>query len=191
MVIDIVVFGVPVLLGLLIMWRGVRRSLLSLPVRILVGLLTAWVVSTAASIYLVVDAQSSLDALAQRVGLPITILVGAIGWLIFLIVLLAVLIVLSRVRSRVLQNAEYGAGIVPSVSRFAVGVACGLLLVVCLAVPTLLFSEAFLPEPNQLSIESQGSISFPMLNRISDGTRTWLEGIRPPPLESPSTSTGP
>jgi hypothetical protein len=191
MVIDIVVFGIPVLLGLLVMWCGARRSLLSLPVRILVAPLTAWLVSTAASIYLVADAQSILDALAQRVGLPITILVGAIGWLIFLIVLLAVLIVLSRIRSRVLQDAEYSVGIVPSVSRFAVGAACGLFLVLCFAVPTLLFSEAFLAEPNQLSTESQGSISFPMLKRISDRTRIWLEGIVPPALETPSAPAGP
>jgi hypothetical protein len=191
MLIDVVVFGIPVVLGLIVMWRGVRRSLLSLPVRVLVALLAAWLVSTAASAYLVVEAQSFLDAIGQRLGLPIAIVLAGIGWLVFLIVLLAVLIVLSRIRSRVLQNADHSVGIVPSVSRFVVGAACGLLLVLFFAVPTLLFSEAFLPDPNQLSTEFQGSISLPMLKRISDRTRTWMQGVLPASLASPSAPAGP
>jgi hypothetical protein len=188
MVIDIVVFGIPVLLGLLVTWLGVRRSLLSLPVRILVALLAAWLVSTAASVYLVVDAQSFLDAIGQRLSLPISIVVGAIGWLVFLIVLVTVLIILSRLKARVLQNAESSVGIVPSVTRFAVGAACGLLLVVCLAVPPLLFSEAFYPE---LATEFQGSISFPMLKGVSDRTRTWMQDLVPTPMAPPAAPKAP
>jgi hypothetical protein len=189
MVIDIVVFGIPVLLGLLVMWRGVRRSLLSLPVRILFALLAAWLVSSAVSIYLVVYAQSFLDAISQRSGLPTAIALAIISWLVFLIVILPVLIVLSRIRSRVLQNADHSVGTAPSVLRFAVGAACGLLLVLCFAVPTLLYAEALLP--GQLSAESQGSISFPMLKRISNRTRTWFQESLPPSLGSPAAPAGP
>jgi glucan phosphoethanolaminetransferase (alkaline phosphatase superfamily) len=189
MVIDIVVFGIPVLFGLLVMWRGVRRSLLSLPVRVLFALLAAWLMSSAVSIYLVVEAQSFLDAISHRSHLPTAIALAVISWLVFSIVLLAVLIVLSRIRTRVLQNAEYSVGIAPSVSRFAVGAACGLLLVLCFAVPTLLYAEALLPD--QLSTESQGSISFPMLKRISDRTRTWLQESLPPSSVSPAAPAGP
>ena len=82
MLIDVVDFGIPVVLGLIVMWRGVRRSLLSLPVRVLVALLAAWLVSTAASAYLVVEAQSFLDAIGQRLGLPIAIVLAGIGWLV-------------------------------------------------------------------------------------------------------------
>jgi hypothetical protein len=143
MLLDVVVFGIPVLAGLFVMWRGVRRSLLSLPVRILVALLAAWLVSTAASAYLVVEAQSFLDAIGQRLGLPVAFVLSGIDWIVFLVVLLAVLSVLSRIRSRVLQNATQSVGVVPSTSRFAVGAVCGLLLVICFAVPTLVFSDAF------------------------------------------------
>jgi hypothetical protein len=191
MVLDIVVFGIPVLLGLLVMWRGVRRSLLSLPVRILIALLAAWLVSTAASAYLVVDAQSFLAAIGQRLGVPIAFGLSAIGWIVFLAVLLAVLIVLSRIRSRALQNATHNVGVVPSVPRFVVGAACGLLLVICLAVPTLLFSEALQPDPTQLAAEFQGSFSFPMLKSIRDRVRTWTAGLLPQPLGSPPASPTP
>ena len=190
MVLDAVVFGIPVLFGLLVMWLGVRRSLLSLPVRILAALLIAWFVSTAASLYIVVGAHS-VDALSQRLGLPPTIALSAISWLVYLIVLLAALIVLSRIRKSVLQNATHNVGVVPSVSRFVVGAACGLLLVICLAVPPLLFSEAFQPDPNQLAAEFEGSISFPMLKSISDRVRTWMQGALPQPLEAPSASPTP
>ena len=141
-----------------------------------IALLVAWLVWTAASAYLVVYAQSFLDVIGQRLGLPSPFVLSAIGWIVFLVVLLSVLIVLSRVRSRVLQNATHNVGVVPSVSRFVVGAVCGLLLVICLAVPTLLFSEAFQPDPNQLAAEFQGSISFPMLKSISDRVRTWTAG---------------
>ena len=190
MLLDVVVFGIPVLLGLLVMWRGVRRSLLSLPVRILVSLLIAWLVSTAASLYIVAGAHS-LDALSQRLGLPPAIALSAISWLVYLIVLLAVLIVLSRIKTRVLQNATHNVGVVPSASRFVVGAACGLLLVICLAVPTLLFSQAFQPDPNQLAAEFQGSITFPMLKSISDRVQTWMQGALPQSLGSPAAPTGP
>ncbi len=190
MILDVVVFGIPVLFGLFVMWRGVRRSLLSLPVRILIALLAAWLVSTAASAYLVVEAQSFLDAIGQRLGVPIAFVLSAIGWIVFLVVLLAVLIVLSRIRSRALQDATHSVGVVPSASRFAVGAVCGLLLVICLAVPMLLFSDAFQPDPNQLGTEFQGSISFPMLKSISDRVRTWTTGLLPqslgPPVASPT-----
>ena len=190
MVIDIVVFGVPVLLGLLVMWLGVRRSLLSLPVRILASLLIAWLVSTAASVYIVAGAHS-LDALSQRLGLPPAIALAAISWLVYLIVLLAVLVVLSRIRTRVLQNATHNVGVVPSVSRFVVGAACGLLLVICFAVPTLLFSEAFQSDPNQRAAEFQGSITFPILKSISDRAQAWMQGFLPPSLEASPPSPTP
>jgi hypothetical protein len=190
MLLDVVVFGIPVLLGLLVMWRGVRRSLLSLPVRILVSLLVAWLVSTAASVYLVADAHSFLDSISQRLGLPTTIVLAAIGWLVFLIVLLAVMFALVRIRSRVLQNATHSVGIVPSFSRFVVGATCGLFLVLCLAVPPVLFSEAFFPDPNQLAAQAQGSISFPMLKYVSDRARTWLQGVLLPSIEPSSAPAG-
>jgi hypothetical protein len=191
MVLDVVVFGIPVLLGLFVTWRGVRRTLLSLPVRILVSLLVAWFISIVASAYLVVDAQSFLDAIGQRLGVPIAFVLSAIGWIVLLVMLLAVFIVLSRVRSRVLQNATHSVGVVPSVSRFAVGAVCGLLLVICLAVPPLLFSEAFQSDPNQLASEFQGSISFPMLKSIGDRVRTWTAGLLPQSLGSPPASPAP
>ena len=132
--------------------------------------------------YLVVYAQSFLDVIGQPLGLPSPFVLSAIGWIVFLVVLLTVLIVLSCMRSRVLQNAAHNVGVIPSVSRFAVGAACGLLLVICLAVPTLLFSD--LPARfNQLAAEFQGSISFPMLKSISDRVRTWTADLLPQPLE--------
>jgi hypothetical protein len=191
MLLDVVVFGIPILFGLLVLWLGVRRFLLSLPVRILIAFLAAWLVWTAAGAYLVVYAQSFLDVIGQRLGLPSPFVLSAIGWIVFLVVLLSVLIVLSRVRSRVLQDATHNVGVVPSVSRFVVGAVCGLLLVICLAVPTLLFSEAFQPDSNQLAAEFQGSISFPMLKSISDRVRTWTAGLLPQPLESPPASPTP
>lgn len=191
MILDVVAFGIPVLLGLFVMWRGVRRSLLALPVRILIALLAAWLVSTAASAYLVVDAQSFLEAIGERLSVPTPFVLSAIGWIIFLVVLLAVLIVLSRIRSRVLQDATHSVGVVPSASRFAVGAVCGLLLVICLAVPMLLFSDAFQPDPNQLATEFQGSISFPMLKSISDRVRAWTTGLLPQSLGSPAASPTP
>ncbi len=115
----------------------------------------------------------------------------SVGWIVFLVVLLAMLIVLSRIRSRVLQNATHSVGVVPSTLRFAVGAGCGLLLVIFFAVPTLLFSEAFQPDPNQLATEFQGSISFPLLKSVSDRVHGWMQATLPPSLKAPPASTTP
>jgi hypothetical protein len=190
MLLDVVVLGIPVLFGLLVMWLGIRRFLLSLPVRILDAMLVAWLVSAAASLYIVAGAHS-LDAVSQRLDLPPAIALSAISWLAYLIVLLAVLVVLSRISTRVLQNATHNVGVVPSVSRFVVGAACGLILVICLAVPTLMFAAAFQPDPNQLAAQFQGSITFPLLKSIGDRVQTWMQATLPSSLESPGTPPGP
>jgi hypothetical protein len=54
------------------------------------------------------------------------------------------------------EPGRYCDSAVPSVSRFVVGAAFGLLLVIGLAVPALLFSVAFQPDPNRLATEFQG-----------------------------------
>ena len=60
---DLVIFGVPLVLGLIVMWRGVGRSLLSMPVRLLVSLFLGWVAASAAVIYLEVNRAGLLDRL--------------------------------------------------------------------------------------------------------------------------------
>ena len=190
MLLDIVVFGIPILFGLLVAWLGIRRSLLSLPVRILVALLIAWLASSAASVYIVSGAHS-LDALSRRMGLPPVLALSALGWIIYLLALLVAFITLSRIRSRALQNATHSVGVVPTVSRFVVGAACGLLIVLCLAVPSLIYYQAMSSDPNAIAGQFQGSLSFPLLKSLGDRARRGMEGALPSSLEAPAPSPTP
>src|SRR5207245_2675081 len=86
-------------LGLIVMWRGVGRSLLSMPVRLLVSLFLGWVAASAAVIYLEVNQAGLLDRLSNQVGVSrFSALVG-VRALAFIIVFIVLMLILGRIRA--------------------------------------------------------------------------------------------
>ncbi len=180
MIVDVAVFVVALLSGLLVMWRGVRRTLLSLPARLIFSLVLAWLISSLAVLYCVVYQPSLLDAMVNRIGLPSPIVLGYAGWIVFVILLAALLLVLSRIRAHVLkENSDHDVGTMTRAARFVFGAASGVLLVLVFAVPTFMFYEAFVPDPNELASQLSGSISLPLIKRIGDAMRPLLERSLP------------
>src|SRR5258708_36303568 len=96
---DMVIFGVPILLGLIVMWRGVGRSLLSMPVRLLVSLFLGWVAASAAAIYLEVGQPSLLDWAGNLLGLSRFGVLIAMRLFAGFIVLVALMLISARIRA--------------------------------------------------------------------------------------------
>jgi uncharacterized membrane protein required for colicin V production len=191
MIIDVVVFVGALLFGLIFMWRGVGRTLLSTPVRLISASILAWLISSLAVIYFVVYQPPLLTAMMSRIGLPSPIVLGYVGWILFFILLVALLIVLSRIKAHVLkEKSDNSVGTITRAARFVFGAAAGLLLVLVFAVPTFMSYEAFVTDPNELASQLSGSISLPLIKRISDATRPLLERSLPPSLSSAPNEGG-
>lgn len=191
MIIDVVVFVVALLLGLIVMGRGVGRALLSIPVRLIFASVLAWLISSLAVIYFVVYQPPLLSAMVSRIGLPSPIVLGYVGWILFVILLVALLFILSRIKAHVLkENSDTRVGTITRASRFVFGAAAGLLLVLVFAVPTFMFYESFMGDPDALTSQLSGSISLPLIKRISDVTRPLLERSLPPSLSSAPNEAG-
>ena len=175
---DVVIFGVPFVLGLIVMWRGVGRSLLSMPVRLLVSLFLGWVAASAAAIYLEVSQASLLDWTGDRVGFSrFGVLIG-VRLLAGFIALVAVMLVLGRMRSHLVGDDEHvTVGLADRVARFGVGAILGLVLTLIVVVPNYMFYEAFTPDPEQVPAALRRSISLPLIKRVSNSAKSILERI--------------
>ena len=80
------------------------RTLLSIPVRLITAFSLAWLISDLAILYCAVYQQPLLDAMVRRGGPASPILLAYVGSLLFFIVLVALLVVLSRVKAHVLKK---------------------------------------------------------------------------------------
>lgn len=130
---DIALMAIALLSGLLAMYRGLTRELLSL---------VSWAVAAGAVIYFVVVKKAMAEDLAQQIGAPVYVAQIGIGALLFVILLVMVHLITSRISDSILDS---GVGIIDRILGFAFGVLRGFVLIV---IPYM-FYEAFFPEPKQ------------------------------------------
>jgi uncharacterized membrane protein required for colicin V production len=176
---DVVIFAIPVLFGLIVMWRGVGRSLLSMPVRLLVSLFLGWVASSAAAIYLEVNQAGLLDRASSQFGLSrFSALVGIRG-LAFILVFIVLMLISGRIRAHLVgDDADVHVGVVDRVTRFSVGVVLGLVVTLIVVVPNYMFYEAFTSDTSQPDAVRR-SITLPLIKHVSNSVRSMLEGLVP------------
>jgi membrane protein required for colicin V production len=121
---------IALLSGLLAMYRGFAREVLSI---------LSWVIALAAVAYVVLFQEGIAKDLATQVGVQLPIAKVALGGVVFLIVLIVVHLVTSRISDSILDSR---IGMIDRVLGFVFGVARGLVLVV---IPFMFFEE-FVPE---------------------------------------------
>jgi hypothetical protein len=179
---DVVIFGVPFILGLIVMWRGVGRSLLSMPVRLLVSLFLGWVAASAAVIYLEINQAGLLDRASSQFGVSrFSALVG-IRALAFIIVFVVLMLIAGRVRAHLVgDDANVHVGVADRVVRFAVGAVLGLALTLVVVVPNYMFYESFTSDASQPDAVRR-SISLPLIRHVSNSARSMLERLVPSSL---------
>jgi uncharacterized membrane protein required for colicin V production len=179
---DLVIFGVPLILGLIVMWRGVGRSLLAMPVRLLVSIFLSWVAASAAVIHLEVNQAGLLDRASNPFGVSrFSALVG-IRAVAFIIVSIVLMLISGRIRAHLVgDDVDVHVGVVDRAVRFAVGAVLGLVLTLIVVVPNYMFYEAFTADASQPDAVRR-SLSLPLIRHVSNSARSMLERFVPSSL---------
>lgn len=121
---DAAVIAVAFISGLLAMYRGITRELLSI---------ISWAAAAGVTLYFVLYQKQFAEDMAQQMGTQVAIAQIAIGAVIFLIVLIIVHLITARISDAILDSR---VGMIDRILGFGFGVVRGFLLIV---IPFLLY----------------------------------------------------
>jgi membrane protein required for colicin V production len=114
---DMALVALALISGLLAMYRGFSREVLSI---------TSWIAAAAAVAYFVLYQRPLAEQAAQQIGVPLQIAQIGVGAVIFLIVLIIVHLITSRVSDMILDSR---VGLIDRILGFLFGVARAFVLV--------------------------------------------------------------
>lgn len=163
---DAALLAVAFISGLLAMYRGLTRELLSI---------LSWIVAALATLYFILNYKKIAEDMAQQMGTQVAIAQIAIGAVIFLIVLIVVHLITARISDAILDSR---VGMIDRVLGFAFGIARGFLLIV---IPYM-FYEAFFPDPKDHFPWVTEAKSLPYIKSTGDSIRSVLETHMPSAL---------
>ncbi|MFZ4808469.1 MAG: CvpA family protein [Hyphomicrobiaceae bacterium] len=152
---DAALIAVALLSGLLAMYRGFTREMLSI---------LSWAIAGLAVVYVVLQQRQIAEDLAKQIGAPLPIAQIGLGAVVFLIVLVIVHLVTSRISDTILDSR---VGMIDRLLGFGFGLARGFILVV---IPYM-FYERFVPDPAQQHIAIRQAKSLPMLKSMGEAIR--------------------
>lgn len=167
---DAGLLAIAFLSGLLAMYRGLTREILSI---------LSWLAAAAAVLYVVMFHKRLAEELAQQINAPVPIAQIAIGAVVFLIVLVVVHLITARISDTILDSR---VGMIDRILGFAFGVVRGFVLVV---IPYM-FYESFVPDPQQQLPWVRESRSLPMIKSTGDTFKVLLARYVPSSLSSPT-----
>lgn len=166
---DAALIAVALISGLLAMYRGLTRELLSI---------VSWAVAALAVLYFVLNQRKLAEDVATQMGAQVYVAQIAIGALIFLIVLIIVHLITARLSDVVLDSS---VGMVDRILGFLFGVARGFILVV---IPYM-FYESFFPDPATQVDWVRDAKSLPYIKSTGDAIRATLETNLPSSFTAP------
>jgi membrane protein required for colicin V production len=169
-VLDAVVIGIPILFGFLGARVGFRRSLVSWPIRWLMGLIGAQAMLALVTIYLISNRDIAVQI--QAVDPMIRQVVSVLLFLIFLVVLLGMT---RSVRRRVIDRI--GDSFIGPIERAfggLFGIAGGFLLVAWLVVIPYMFYETIRSEQDRDPAWVRESFSLPHIKSAGEWMRDTL-----------------
>lgn len=168
---DAGLLAIAFLSGLLAMYRGLTREILSI---------LSWLAAAAAVLYFVLFHKPVAQDLAQQINAPVPIAQIAIGAVIFLIVLVVVHLITARVSDTILDSR---VGMIDRILGFLFGVVRGFVLVV---IPYM-FYQSFVPDAQQQVPWVRESKSLPMIRSTGETFRAVLERYVPSSLTEPAS----
>jgi membrane protein required for colicin V production len=171
---DVVLLAILAISGLVAMYRGLTRELLSI---------VSWAAAAGAVVYFIRYHRPFAEEVAKQFANPVQtsyiyVAQVAIGGLIFLVVLVVVHLITSRISDTVLDSR---IGAIDRILGFAFGVVRGFVLVV---IPYM-FYESFVPDPRQQAPWVREAISLPYIKSTGDSFRVMLVRLVPPQLMGP------
>jgi membrane protein required for colicin V production len=169
---DAALIAVALISGLLAMYRGLTRELLSI---------VSWAAAAVAVLFFIRNYKQLAEDMAAQMGTQVAIAQIAIGAVIFLIVLIVVHLITSRLSDLVLDSS---VGMIDRILGFLFGVARGFLLVV---IPYM-FYESFIPERENQLPWVRDAKSLPYIKGTGDSIRSTLETYMPSSLTTPPSA---
>ena len=166
---DFAVLAVCFISGLLAMYRGFARELLSIVSWIAAAGVGAWIFFT----------QKDLSAdIATQTGLPPPVALGVVALVTALIVLIVVHLITARISDAILDSR---IGMIDRILGFFFGAARGFILIV---IPYM-FYESFFPDESTHFPWIRDAAAKPAIQATGAGIRTILMRIVPSSLTSP------
>jgi membrane protein required for colicin V production len=151
------------------MYRGLTREVLSI---------LSWVAAAAACVYFVFKFKAEAQQIAEQFHAPLLVAQVGVGGVIFLIVLIVVHLITSRISDSVLDSR---VGAIDRILGLLFGIARGFVLVV---IP-FMFYEAFVDKPEQQYPWVRDAVSRPYIKSTGDSLRVILQRLVPPSLMGP------
>jgi membrane protein required for colicin V production len=168
---DIGLLAVAFISGILAMYRGFTRELLSI---------ISWAIAGAAVLYFVLFHKKFAEDMATQTGTQVPIAQIAIGAVIFLIVLIIVHLITARISDAILDSR---VGMVDRVFGLIFGVLRGFLLVV---IPYMFYLH-FIPDETKHFDWVRNSQSLPYLKSTGLSLQSVLVNYLPSSLTDPET----
>ncbi len=168
---DAALVAVAFISGLLAMYRGLTRELLSI---------LSWVIAALAVLYFVLNQREFAKEMADQMGAQVPIAQVVIGAVIFLIVLIVVHLVTARISDSILDSQ---VGMIDRILGFAFGVARGFVLIV---IPYM-FYAAFIPNEQDHFPWVRDAKSLPAIKSTGETIRSTLVRYMPSSLTAPET----
>lgn len=168
---DVALVAVAILSGLLAMYRGFTREVLSI---------LSWVAALGALLYFVLYHKPAAEDLAGQFSVPVPVAQIGVGAVIFLVVLIIVHLLTARISDSIQDS---GVGMIDRVLGFIFGAVRGFVLIV---IPYM-FYDAFFPEPSTQFDWVRNARSLPYIKSAGNTFRTILVKVVPPSLTEPKT----
>ena len=167
--VDLALIAIAALSALLAMYRGLTRELLSI---------TSWIVAFLAVLYFIVAHERFAGEVALQMGVQLKIAQIIIGAFLFLIVLIVVHLITSRISDAILDSR---VGMIDRIFGFCFGLVRGFVIVL---IP-FMFYETYFPE-NQHEVVAKaqsrdmlvgaGNAIRPTMERIMEQLQTRVRG---------------
>jgi membrane protein required for colicin V production len=167
---DAALIAIVAISGIVAMYRGLTREILSI---------LSWTAAAAACVYFVFKFKAEAQQIAEQFHSPLLVAQVGVGGVIFLVVLIVVHLITSRISDSVLDSR---VGVIDRVLGLAFGVVRGFVLVV---IP-FMFYVAFVPKEEQQYPWVREAVSYPYIKKTGDSLRVILERAVPPSLMGPT-----
>lgn len=166
---DAALIAVCFISGLLAMYRGFAREMLSI---------VSWAVAAGAVLYFVVFHKPFAQDMAQQMGTQVQVAQIVVGAVIFLIVLIVVHLITARLSDAILDSR---IGMIDRILGFLFGVVRGFVLLV---IPYM-FYATFFPDPKTHPDWVTNAVTLPYIKGTGDSIRFVLESYMPSSLTAP------
>jgi membrane protein required for colicin V production len=171
---DLALIAVAFISGILAMYRGLTRELMSI---------LSWIVAALATLYFILNYRKIAEDMAQQMGAQVAVAQIVIGAVIFLIVLIVVHLITARLSDAILDSR---VGMIDRILGFVFGVARGFLLIV---IPYM-FYESFIPDSSSHYPWIRDSKSLPYIKSTGAAIRSVLETHLPSSVLGQSPPSG-